>query len=448
MAEGIGFTKDFSTVLRPSVYGTVLGWWAAHLESFANGDAVGTFTDHSGLTHNLTQGTGANKPLFKTGVANGKPALLFDGTNDVLATSAFATEAQPVTIFVVAKRNTSGSDMVLLDGISGSHTLAITHLGATGKLQASGSAAISSFADFGTDWFVAQVTFNGASSSIWINDLPAASGTVGTGDLTGFTLGASYVPNTFWNGYVAEAIAFKTSTLSTESAYAIRRALMAEYKISPFDPNSISDLRSKFIGDSIRLRDGELGSIWEDQIGGYDVLQATGANQPTAKRDILNHRAVWRFATNDYFQSAAFTAIPQPATIFVVNKHNATIKTDEKYFDGIASGNRWSFGHEATTGKGSLFAGSGILSAADLGTSFNVLTAIINGASSFIYKNGTQVATGAAGSHTLTGYSIGARYDGTLNLNGDIYAILVYTAALSSTNRQYIEAWLKGLAAL
>src|SRR6185436_20066173 len=98
MAEGIGLTTDLSTVLRPSSYGTLRAWYDASQESFSEGDAVGTFTDRSGNGYHLTQATGSKKPLYKLNVANGRPALSFDGSNDTSATASFGATTQPVTV--------------------------------------------------------------------------------------------------------------------------------------------------------------------------------------------------------------------------------------------------------------------------------------------------------------------------------------------------------------
>lgn len=446
MAEGIGFTKEVFTTLRPGSLGTVLGWYRADSLTAAEDDLIATLVNQEGAFPNLAQATSGNKPKYKSGAANGQPALLFDGTNDFMQTSSFAAESQPITVFVVAKRNASGSDNYLLDGIGVSNRLVVEHIGSTGKLEANAGSSITSFADFGTDWFVAQVVFDGASSKIWINDLPAASGNVGAGTLTGITLGASYVPNTYWNGYWAETIYFD-GTLSTDDAYTVRRALQAKYKIDYFDPSTLIDV-SKFFGDSLRYRDGEGIALWEDQVSGYDVIQATTANQPLAVRDELNHRTVARFdGSNDYLRSVAFSALSQPKTIYAVAK-NTSNAANRFILDGIASGNRHAIYFPITTGNVEIYAGTQLNSGVAAGLGWNIITAQFNGGSSLIRRNGTQENTGAAGSHTLTGYTIGAQYDNSFPFIGDVYALLVGSGAHSTVNMQRVEAWLKGLTAL
>lgn len=81
------------------------GWWKADSEtSYVDGDPVGLFTDRSGKGRDLTR-TGGNRPIFKTGAANGKPVLRFDGSNHYLAGAALSNfiTASAFTLFVVVK---------------------------------------------------------------------------------------------------------------------------------------------------------------------------------------------------------------------------------------------------------------------------------------------------------------------------------------------------------
>jgi len=93
-------------------------WLRADVLALADGTAVSSWTDSSGLGNHATQETGANQPLFKTAILNGKPVIRFDGTNDRLDTSGSAslnfTEA---TIFVV--RNNQANPCALLIAQSG-----------------------------------------------------------------------------------------------------------------------------------------------------------------------------------------------------------------------------------------------------------------------------------------------------------------------------------------
>lgn len=70
-----------------------------------DGDAVSQWDDLVGTAH-ATQGTGANQPLYKVNIHNGRPAVRFDGSNDLLAANGVATYFSgnvAWTIFIVAK---------------------------------------------------------------------------------------------------------------------------------------------------------------------------------------------------------------------------------------------------------------------------------------------------------------------------------------------------------
>lgn len=68
-----------------------------------DGDPIGTWTDSSGTGHNFTQATGAQKPIKKTGILNGRAVARFDGADDTLEggdlSALFGTAA---TLFIVA----------------------------------------------------------------------------------------------------------------------------------------------------------------------------------------------------------------------------------------------------------------------------------------------------------------------------------------------------------
>lgn len=55
-----------------------------------DGTAIKTWQDQSGNTKHAVQATGANQPLYKAGITNGKPVVRFDGSNDTLVTPAVA----------------------------------------------------------------------------------------------------------------------------------------------------------------------------------------------------------------------------------------------------------------------------------------------------------------------------------------------------------------------
>lgn len=105
------------------------------LVSNADGDAIQTWPDISGNANDFTQATLANRPLLKTDILNGRPALLFDGSNDLFTgplLSTFITAVNGGTIYVLAKPTAitaNSATPALNDGIFGgsaSNTMGMT----------------------------------------------------------------------------------------------------------------------------------------------------------------------------------------------------------------------------------------------------------------------------------------------------------------------------------
>ena len=89
---------------------------ASAITGLNDGDAVGTWTDLSGNGNNATQATASKKPLYKTNIQNGKPAVQFDSVDDGMNTALTLTE--PYTIFCVELPVGSGF-IRTLNGVSG-----------------------------------------------------------------------------------------------------------------------------------------------------------------------------------------------------------------------------------------------------------------------------------------------------------------------------------------
>src|SRR5262245_49637476 len=60
-----------------------------------DGDAVATWEDSSSVNNDATQGTAANRPVYKVNIINGKPVVRFDATNDGMVTANAAFSANP-----------------------------------------------------------------------------------------------------------------------------------------------------------------------------------------------------------------------------------------------------------------------------------------------------------------------------------------------------------------
>ncbi len=116
--------------------------------SQSDGTAVSTWTSRTG-SNNLTQATGSRQPTYEVGEQGGQPTVRFDGTSDLLASTA--TIGHPCTIIVVAKE-----DARQLGGIVGSSTR--------------GNAACGDVFVGGSDLNNGKWALWGASNGIWGNN--------------------------------------------------------------------------------------------------------------------------------------------------------------------------------------------------------------------------------------------------------------------------------------
>ena len=159
-----------------------------------------------------------------------------------------------------------------------------------------------------------------------------------------------------------------------------------------------------------------------------NVVQAVGARQPTTGISTINGLNVLDYDGGDSLQSAVVPLITQPIVIFVVSELAAT-GAQEFLFDGLTFNGSNTLFHTATTP--SFFAGAPIIggTTTDIPT---IRTFIANGVNSVGFVNGVSVVTGNAGTNSLDGFTLGARFSNTQFLTGKIGEVIVYNRLLSA----------------
>lgn len=208
----------------PDAVSGIFYWFKADALSLSDGDSVTTWTDSSGGGRNATQSTAANKPVFKTGVLNGKPVVRFDGSNDYLD-SASASISQPMTIFMVSRADVVKSQIrfTLKTGnvyhYNDTTTTATLYAGTTGQ----------TFTTDVTKWNLWDHSLNGASSDAVVNGGTATSISPGTANSTGGIRIGDHPSGSFaFDGDIAEIIIY-SGTLSTSDREKVRRYLTEKY---------------------------------------------------------------------------------------------------------------------------------------------------------------------------------------------------------------------------
>jgi hypothetical protein len=193
------------------------------VSGWAGGDAFATtFYDQSGLARHLTQAAASAQPKIIQ-ASNGRPALLFDGSNDYLRSATFTLNQAWSFNLCYRLVAAAVSFPYIFDG-TGNDTcsLFINNSSPLGNTMAAGSS-------LGTDNGVSMPTgtrgvvagvFNGASSRMEINAaaINSFTGNVGAANAGQVTLGAAggLGGSNFANIEVQEHIAFSTVHTSAQ----------------------------------------------------------------------------------------------------------------------------------------------------------------------------------------------------------------------------------------
>lgn len=188
---------------------------------------------------------------------------------------------------------------------------------------------------------------------------------------------------------------------------------------------------------------GGLVSQWNDKSGnGYHLTSST--TKPTTGSVTQNGRNALSFPGSKYMNSSSFSAALSTGTVYVVGSCQGN---PNNYFtDGYGASGRWAFGSNLLgTSKIDCYAGTGF--ATSIASTSPVAMAVwvvkFNGASSAIWRDGSSVATGNAGSQTLSLLRVGANTSAAQSLNGVICEVIVYGTVHDDATIQSNSAALK-----
>tara|TARA_Y100000114_G_scaffold87135_1_gene80564 strand:- start:240 stop:1475 length:1236 start_codon:yes stop_codon:yes gene_type:complete len=210
-----------------------------NIEVVAGNGFISIWYDQSGNNNNLTQTDTAKQPkIVDSGslvTISSKPALEFDGTDDLLEKETFTqgTLSQPNTFFAVAKldsnddtnrkifdsHNSTGRNMLFLSptnaGEFGFFATAVITTGET--------------ADANNNLFTAL--YDGTSSVLRVNTVQKAAGNVGTMSMIGLIIGESHNQNSnVWKGNIQEIIVYNSD--QTSKFTALETNIKNNYSIS------------------------------------------------------------------------------------------------------------------------------------------------------------------------------------------------------------------------
>ena len=183
-------------------------------------------------------------------------------------------------------------------------------------------------------------------------------------------------------------------------------------------------------------------SQWQDQSGNnYHPEQQTDFNQPLWVENGFNGKPVLRFSGNQWLKKGFGFEMPQPNTAFVVWSYNSTPGVSPGPFGNFST--RFNYiGLRNSDTLLAMYAGAYMGYTKSASFSELLTTAEFNGTQSKIYENGAFRNVGNAGSATRNGVTIGALYNNSSRLNGDIAEIIFYNSLLSDGQRESVEQYL------
>lgn len=200
---------------------------------------------------------------------------------------------------------------------------------------------------------------------------------------------------------------------------------------------------------------GSTVSQWDDKSGNnYHVSQGTASNQPTYVTSVLNSKNIVRFdGVNDIISNASAQPVAGSAsrTIFYVFSCNSTFNgSNQEYglYFGLASpanGGVIAISQELAVRVSN---GYRVFNQSNDDGSHAIISAVQNGTNVSNYsmwKNGSALSATSTVSRALNieaGISVGAHPAISNWLDGDIAEVIVYSSALSTSDRESIESYL------
>ena len=206
------------------------GWWAADDATTitASGGNVSAWADKSGLGRTFTASGGGQPTTGRT--MNGRAVLDFDGVDDRMVTATLSLP-QPSTVFIVAA-NDDGADglsATLFDGLSATAVARMSKTSGNAWSMNAGTQVLGPNGAVDTAAHIHAAVFNTTTSERYVDGALVASGNAGGAyPSTGLVLAATGVPNGWWDGPVAEVIAY-TGVLTAAQRLLVENYLRAKW---------------------------------------------------------------------------------------------------------------------------------------------------------------------------------------------------------------------------
>ena len=488
-------TISFNSFFSPaSVPGCSLWLDAADSSTLTlSGSNVTGIQDKSPLRLNVSVST--TKPTLNTNYTNNLPGFSFTGSQWFRGTFPSLYTGTSLGVYIVASMANTTALYGRLVSLSSTNNLDYDSSLRTSPIQRqTTSQGISAYrnpltASIGISAYdtpiLMETEYTGANLNMYTNGnlgtSPASSGSFGINNF-GIAYLADYGGSTdaaYWTGGVGEVIIIlgpvtTAQRQNIEGYLAWKWGLVSglpvshPYKTTPINsinilPNSVQTIGNVPLAPSrspfafFRPTNITGCQLWLDAADAASVTVAggvvTNVNDKSGCNVNLSNATGFAYQNNNFNviypsfyngtqyasatlgENAAFT-ISQPYTTFFVGRKIPSLNFYDGYiFDGTVS-RMGIYGSTYT-----MFA-TGSLSTSDLGSTNVIQCGIFNTSNSSNFANGTLASSGNLGSGTLTGIIVGNRYTKDNCWMGNFCEFLMYTGALSTTQRQQVEGYL------
>lgn len=234
----IGPRSMWKTAAVVPVTGYRLWYDADQITGLVDGDPVSTWIDLA-AARNLTS-TLTTRPLYRTSIVNGKPAVQFDGSNDYMEYPGIALTVQGSGAIFIVMTGLSGSGAAFgtgTPGITQNETIVTTGTTSVGYTQGGGGGG-GSVAITAAESVIYAVSMDTTSSFVRVNGNAArqTSFTIGLAPAPGpaaspVRVGTTAVGSTPMNGSICEIIVY-SSVLSGANFAAVETYLKTKYNLA------------------------------------------------------------------------------------------------------------------------------------------------------------------------------------------------------------------------
>jgi hypothetical protein len=213
-----------------------------------------------------------------------------------------------------------------------------------------------------------------------------------------------------------------------------------------FDPTEISGCQLWLQAETLALADGTAVTSWPDSSGqDHEVVQAEVENAPVYRSNRLNGRPTLTFDGATHYLTLNLTKDATEHTFFAVYNHTPTEGSSNYLFE--AQTGRLTLDVAQSSAPYNLRFGDGTWrTVAPAISGKQMMTWRFSGTTGELFRNGTAVGSATYSPQSIGGVvTLGANYQGRSSFfKGELAEFLYYNRALSSDERQAVEAFLNG----